>query len=213
VERRPLKTRSRGSARAAAAWLARSGIRPNHISVLGVLFAAAAGAAFVALRHVDEPLQAILLVAAAASIQLRLLCNMLDGLLAVEGGLASPVGDLYNDVPDRIADVVILAGAGYAIAWPWGEPLGWVAATAAVLTAYVRVLGGALGARQYFVGPMAKQHRMATLTGACILSLGEVAVGDVEGVILAAALAAVFAGSLFTAGRRLALVARELQPR
>jgi phosphatidylglycerophosphate synthase len=213
VERRPLKTRSRGSARAVAAWLARSGIRPNHISVLGVLFAAAAGAAFGALPHVDEPLQAVLLVAAAASIQLRLLCNMLDGLLAVEGGLASPLGDLYNDVPDRIADVVILAGAGYAIAWPWGEPLGWAAATAAVLTAYVRVLSGALGARQYFVGPMAKQHRMAVLTAACILSLGEVAVGDFESVVLAAALATILAGSLFTAGRRLSLVARELQPR
>jgi phosphatidylglycerophosphate synthase len=213
VERRPLKTRTRGSARALAARLARAGVRPNQISVLGVLFAAAAAAAFIALPHVDAPLQAVLLVAAAASIQLRLLCNMLDGLLAVEGGLASPVGDLFNDVPDRIADVVILAGAGYAIAWPWGEPLGWAAATAAVLTAYVRVLGGALGARQYFVGPMAKPHRMAALTAACILSLGELAVGDLEGVFIVVALVAILAGSLITAGRRLSLVARELQAR
>jgi phosphatidylglycerophosphate synthase len=196
-----------------AARLARSGVGPNQVSVLGVLFAAAAGAAFVALPHVDEPLQAVLLVAAAASIQLRLLCNMLDGLLAVEGGLASPVGDLYNDVPDRIADVLILAGAGYAIAWPWGEPLGWAAATTAVLTAYVRVLGGALGARQYFVGPMAKPQRMAALTAACILSLGELAVGDLQGIALAAALAAILAGSLVTAGRRLALIGRELETR
>ena len=213
MERRPLKTRTRGSARAAAARLARSGVRPNQVSVLGVLFAAAAGAAFVALRHVDEPLQAVLLVAAAASIQLRLLCNMLDGLLAVEGGLASRVGDLYNDVPDRIADVLILAGAGYAIAWTWGEPLGWAAATAAVLTAYVRVLGGALGARQYFVGPMAKPQRMAALTAASILSLGELAIGNLRGIVLAAALAAILAGSLVTAGRRLSLVARELETR
>lgn len=181
--------------------------------MLGVLFAAAGGAAFVALPHVDEPLQAVLLVAAAASIQLRLLCNMLDGLLAVEGGLASRVGDLYNDVPDRIADVLILAGAGYAIAWTWGEPLGWAAATAAVLTAYVRVLGGALGARQYFVGPMAKPQRMAALTAASILSLGELAIGNLRGIVLAAALAAILAGSLVTAGRRLSLVARELETR
>lgn len=196
-----------------AARLSRSGVRPNQVSVLGVLFAAAAGVAFVALPHVDEPLQAVLLVAAAASIQLRLLCNMLDGLLAVEGGLASPVGDLYNDVPDRIADILILAGAGYAIAWTWGEPLGWATATAAVLTAYVRVLGGALGARQYFVGPMAKPQRMAALTAASILSLGELAIGDLRGIVLAAALAAILAGSLVTAGRRLALIARELEAR
>jgi phosphatidylglycerophosphate synthase len=213
VERRPLKTRTRGSARALAARLARAGVRPNQISVLGVVFAVAAAAAFVSLRHVDAPLQAVLLLAAAALIQLRLLCNMLDGLLAVEGELASPVGDLYNDVPDRIADVVILVGAGYAIGWPWGEPLGWAAATAAVLTAYVRVLGGALGTHQYFVGPMAKPQRMAALTVACILSLGELVVGDFEGVLLAIALAAILAGSLVTAGRRLSLVARELQAR
>jgi phosphatidylglycerophosphate synthase len=213
VERRPLKTRTRGSARALAARLARAGVRPNQISVLGVVFAAAAAAAFVSLLHVDAPLQAVLLVAAAASIQLRLLCNMLDGLLAVEGELASPVGDLYNDVPDRIADVVILAGAGYAIAWPWGEALGWAAATAAVLTAYIRVLGGALGTRQHFVGPMAKPQRMAVLTVACILSLGELVVGDFDGDVLAVALVAILAGSLVTVGRRLSLVARELQAR
>ena len=213
MERRPLKTRTRGSARALAGRLARAGVRPNHISVLGVFFAIGAGGAFLALRHAGEPAQALLLVAAAAGIQLRLLCNMLDGLLAVEGGLASRVGDLYNDVPDRIADVVTLAAAGYAIAWSWGEPLGWAAATAAVSTAYVRVLGGALGTRQHFVGPMAKPHRMAVVTAACLLSLGELAVADFRGRILAAALAVVLVGSVVTAARRLSLVARELSAR
>lgn len=211
MERRPLKTRTRGSARAAARRLAHSGVRPNHVSVLGLVFAVVTGAAFVALPHAAAPLQAVLLVAAAAAIQLRLLCNMLDGLLAVEGGLASRLGDLWNDVPDRIADVLIIAGAGYAVAWSWGEPLGWAAATAAVLTAYVRVLGGALGTHQHFVGPMAKPHRMAVLTGACLLSLGELAACDFRGAVVAAALVVVLAGSLLTAGRRLRLVARELE--
>ena len=213
MERRPLKTRTRGSARAVAGWLSRSGVRPNHVSGLGVVFAVVAGAVFVALPHAGGPLQAVLLVAAAVSIQLRLLCNMLDGLLAVEGGLASPLGDLYNEVPDRVADVVIIACAGYAVAWSWGEPLGWAAATAAVLTAYVRVLGGALGTHQHFVGPMAKPHRMAVLTAACLLSLGGLAGGDFRGGFLAAALVLILAGSLFTAGRRLRLVARELATR
>lgn len=213
MERRPLKTRTRGFARAAARRLARSGVRPNHVSVLGLVFAVAAGAAFVALPHAAAPLQAVLLLAAAVTIQLRLLCNMLDGLLAVEGGLASQLGDLWNDVPDRLADVVIIAGAGYAVGWSWGEPLGWAAATAAVLTAYVRVLGGALGTHQHFVGPMAKPHRMAVLTAACLLSLGEVAVSDFHGAVVAAALSVILAGSLLTAGRRLRLVARELEAR
>jgi phosphatidylglycerophosphate synthase len=212
VERRPLKTRTRESARAAARRLAAAGVRPNHVSTLGLVFAAGAGAAFLALPHASAPVQAVLLVAAAASIQLRLLCNMLDGLLAVEGGLASKLGELWNDVPDRIADVAIIAGAGYAVASSWGEPLGWAAATAAVLTAYVRALGGALGAHQHFLGPMAKPHRMAVLTAACLLSLGELA-GDFRGRVIAAALVVILAGSLLTAGRRLRLVARELEAR
>ena len=213
MERRPLKTRSRRSARSLARRLARAGVQPNHVSVLGVVFALAAGGAFLALPNVGEAAQVVLLVAAAASIQLRLLCNMLDGLLAVEGGLASPVGDLWNDVPDRIADVVILASAGYAVAWSWGEPLGWAAATAAVLTAYVRLLGGALGARQHFLGPMAKPQRMAVLTAASLLSLGEVAFSHFRGAFLAGALVVVLAGSLVTAARRLSLVTRELAER
>lgn len=213
MERRPLKTRSRPTARALAGALRRRGVRPNHVSIAGVFFALLAALALVALPHVSRPLQASLLVAAAAGIQLRLLCNLLDGLLAVEGGLQSPTGELYNDVPDRFADLLIIVAAGYAIAWDWGGALGWAAAAAALLTAYVRVLGGALGARQYFLGPMAKPHRMAVLTAACLLSLVELAATDFAGRFLAAALAVVLAGSLATFARRLTLVARELNAR
>src|SRR5207237_6015904 len=46
----------------------------------------------------------------------------------------------------------------------WGLALGIAAAILAVLTAYIRLLGGSLGLPQDFRGPMAKQHRMFTLT-------------------------------------------------
>ena len=55
--------------------------------------------------------------------------------------------------------------------------LGWCAAVLAVLTAYVRVLGGSLGVTQHFIGPMAKQHRMFTLTIATLLSAVETLLG------------------------------------
>jgi phosphatidylglycerophosphate synthase len=196
-----------------AAWLARRGVRPNQVSYAGLVFALLAGAALVAVPHASSTLQAALLLGAALAIQLRLLCNLLDGLLAVEGGLQSPTGELYNDVPDRFADVIVIVAAGYAIAWDWGGPLGWAAAAAALLTAYVRVLGGALGARQHFLGPMAKPHRMAVLTAACLLSLVELGAAELEGRVLAAALLIVLAGSLATFARRLQLVARELNAR
>ena len=213
MDRRPLKTRSRPTASALAAALQRRGVRPNHVSLAGVAFALLAAGALVALPHASTSLQAALLVTAAAGIQLRLACNLLDGLLAVEGKLASPTGELYNDVPDRFADLLILVAAGYAIAWDWGGALGWAAAAAALLTAYVRVLGGALGARQHFLGPMAKPHRMAVLTAGCLLSLVELAATDFEGRLVAVALAVILAGSLATFARRLRLVARELSAR
>jgi phosphatidylglycerophosphate synthase len=170
--RRSLATRDAAWSIAIARWLARRGITPNAVSLLGVAFAVAAGTALaIGPALVLMPRAAMLLIAAGC-IQLRLLCNLLDGMLAVEMGLKTPTGDLFNDLPDRIADVVILVGAGYAVRdEPYGLVLGWSAAVVAMFTAYVRVLGGSLGLTQHFVGPMAKQHRMFTLALATILPL------------------------------------------
>src|SRR5687767_11971306 len=86
VDRRPLKSRSRSAPRALAAALERIGVRPNHVSLAGIGFALLAAAALSAVPGASATQQAVLLVAAAAAIQLRLLCNLLDGLIAVEGG-------------------------------------------------------------------------------------------------------------------------------
>jgi len=211
--RRPLKTRERVWARALAARLAAWGVRPNAVSIASVGFAVFAGACLWTSLGDDGRTSAILLLAAAAGIQIRLLCNLLDGLIAVEGGLGSPVGEIYNDLPDRFADVAILVGAGLALgALPYGVTLGWVAAIAALITAYVRVLGGAVGLPQDFSGPMAKQHRMALLTLGCLA-------GAVEAFLqrpprlLYAALALVLFGSAVTIVRRTWRIAAGLRGR
>src|SRR5688572_24777601 len=166
--RRVLATRNTSWARALARRLTASGVRPNTISVISVVFAAGAAAAFAMAPVRDD--RAAWLIVAAACIQLRLLCNMLDGMLAIEGGLKSRTGDIYNEFPDRIADIVILAGAGYSLRdVPYGPALGWLAAVLALLTAYIRVLSGSLGLPQRFLGPMAKQHRMFVLTLAALI--------------------------------------------
>lgn len=211
--RRPLKTRERRWAKALARWLAARGVRPNAVSLASVVFAGAAGLClFFSLEQSGDSCGP-LLVLAAAFIQLRLLCNMLDGLLAVEGGFRSPVGDLYNEMPDRIADTLILVGAGYSIRTsPWGTILGWTAALLAMFTAYVRVLGGSLGLAQSFMGPMAKQHRMFVTTLACLLAAAEVAVGWPPR-IMTLGLVVLVVGSCVTALRRTLRIARELKSR
>lgn len=235
TNRRQLATRARAWPASFARALARAGFSPNQVSVSSVLFAAAAGLAFwragAALGGTAWPWLAI----GAAGIQLRLLCNLLDGLMAIEGGLKTPTGELYNEIPDRIADVVILLGAGVVFAgaaeqrtlagmmsplsgarvpatYPFGVWLGVAAAILAVLTAYVRLLGGSLGQRQDFRGPMAKQHRMFALT---VGALGGAIEHALRGTawVLYAALALIVVGSVATFWRRTVGIARGLRAR
>jgi phosphatidylglycerophosphate synthase len=211
--RRPLRTRGRPGASALAGWLARRGVRPNSISFAGLAFAAMGGACLATVPHVGDAARIALLVTAALLIQLRLLSNLMDGMVAIEGGRQTRTGELFNEIPDRFADLFLLVGAGYAVTWiSWGGALGWAAGAAALLTAYARLLGGALGGTQHFVGPFAKPHRMALLTAACLASTIEVAFGY-EGRVLAVALGAIVAGSLVTFARRVRLIARELATR
>ncbi len=184
-------------------------MRPNAISLLSVVFAAAASGALTFAAFVPGRLHLVLLLAlAAACVQLRLLCNLLDGMVAVEGGFRTKVGELYNEFPDRVADVLILTGAG-AFAGPVGLWLGALAALLAVLTAYVRALGVAAGASQAFGGPMAKPHRMAVVTAACLASMPEPWLMPDRRVMLAA-LAVIVLGGIVTIVRRLRVIASEL---
>jgi len=209
AERRPLKSRQTKWANALASLLVRWRVRPNAISLFSIVFAALACAGFLLSRDALGAQRLVWLIVAAAGIQLRLLCNLLDGMVAVEGKMGSKVGEIYNDFPDRIADPLIIVPAGYAIALP---ELGWLAGLLAVMTAYVRVLGGSMGVPQDFSGPMAKPQRMATLTIAAIAD-GVAGLYHWQGRLLAIALALIVLGTIVTMARRTARTARELRAR
>lgn len=203
--RRPLKTRSRAWAGALAAWLGKARISPDIISLFSVVFALLGGALLM-VSGVEENtvLRGALLVVVALCIQLRLLANMLDGMVAVEHGLGSTAGPIWNELPDRIADALFLVGAGYA-AWALGMTagswLGWVCALLAVTTAYVRELGRGLGFPADFSGPMAKPHRMFALTVTCLVAAIE-PLWNGDGHALMIGLAVIAAGTVWTLIRR-----------
>ena len=206
-DRRPLASRDTRWAKRIAQWLASRSITPNQISQASMIAAALAGGSFCLAGFEIGWIRIVLLVFAAAFCQLRLLCNLFDGMVAVEGGKGAADGPFWNEFPDRIADIMILVGAGYGVGSPG---LGWATASFAVLTAYVRELGRATGTPSDFSGPMAKQHRMATITTAAILSILE-PLWNGHNQVLQAALWLIAIGAAFTAFRRGRNVVRSLK--
>ena len=211
--RRPISSRNSRWAVAGASALARRGIRPNTISVASALFAALGGAGLWWAGRADQAVIPWLLIGAALLMQLRLLCNLFDGMVAIEGGVKTKSGEIFNELPDRFSDAFILIGAGYSTApsdWmPW---LGWLGAVLALLTAYVRALGASAGAAQQFCGPMAKQNRMAVLTLGCLLS-AVFAWLDIEFALMPWALGLVVIGCVVTVWRRVHQIVDDLEMR
>ena len=196
--RRPLASRQSGWAARVTRWLAGTSVTPNQISIAGMVAALGAGAAFWAAGGGTGWGRALLLVLAACLCQLRLLCNLFDGMIAVEAGRGGPDGGFWNEFPDRVSDLLILLGMGLSV----GEPaLGWAGVAMAFLTAYLRELGVNCGQPADFSGPMAKQHRMALITAAALLSLAE-PLWQGHGGVLHTALWILVLGTALTALRR-----------
>ncbi|MBS0643623.1 MAG: CDP-alcohol phosphatidyltransferase family protein [Proteobacteria bacterium] len=204
-DRRPIAARNLQPVQKAADWLVRRQASPNGISVAGMVAAGLGGLCFAATAWPDAPTRLLWLLGAFL-VQARLMANLLDGMVAIGRGVASPVGELYNEIPDRVSDTAVLVGVGIAA----GQPtLGMAAALAAMATAYIRAVGRSLGLKSDFSGPMAKQQRMAVVTAlgvACFL-LPAAWIGWGPGV----ALWVITIGAAATAVRRLLHIAQGLR--
>ncbi len=198
MERREVRSRSNALIRHCANLLAQAGVTPNQISIFSIAAAALVPAGLLLVGGFAG------VVLAFAGVQLRLLANVLDGLVAIEGGKSTAVGALYNEFPDRISDTAILVSLGYCSHQP---DLGWGCALFAALTAYVRVFGGALGLVQAFTGPMAKQHRMAVCSVALLAVARPTAVTPW---VIPSALSVIAIGSAWTCVRRTRAIASQL---
>ena len=165
VSRRPIADILRRSAHLAVQVCVRWGFHPDAISYSSMIAAAAAAACFWQAGRWP-----ILLIPAAMFMYLRLWLNMLDGMVALASHQASPRGELLNDLPDRVSDVIIFAGIGHS---GYCHPLGaYWAAIFALLTAYVGTFGQALGVGRQFSGIMSKPWRMVALHIGSWLTLG-----------------------------------------
>lgn len=164
--RRPLKVRETTWSKNIAIYLSKKDITPNQISLASIFFSLMAALCIIVPDKTSVEIW-FYSILAALFIQMRLLCNLFDGMVAMEGGKSTKSGELYNDIPDRVSDSILFIALGYSIS---SIELGYLAALFAMMTAYVRVLGASMNAGSIFKGPMAKQHRMAILTMGLVLT-------------------------------------------
>jgi phosphatidylglycerophosphate synthase len=206
-DRRPLASRSWKISEKIARWLARHGATPNAISVVGMICGILAGIMFALTAGAAYPW--FFWIFGALFVQVRLLANLYDGMVAVLRQVASPVGELFNEVPDRVSDAATLIGFGYAAG---SNPLlGFVATIFAIFLAYLRAQGKVAGAHQEFCGPMAKQQRMATVTFAALVCA--IVPSAIDWQIPMLALWLIIAGCIITIVRRLQRIAATLHRR
>lgn len=163
TSRRPIANLFRATAQTAARLCVRLGISPDAISYLSIFAAFAASICF--WKSHARP---SLLLVAPLLCGVRLWFNMLDGMVAIAANKASARGEIVNDLPDRISDVVIFVGAAHS---GWMNPfLGYWSAIFALLTAYVGLFGQALGVQREFGGVMSKPWRMVLLSLGALLT-------------------------------------------
>jgi phosphatidylglycerophosphate synthase len=156
TSRRPIADVFRVTAQSLTRFCVRHRIHPDAISYLSIVAAALAALCFWKSSRHDW-----LLLIAPGFCYLRLWFNMLDGMVALASGKASWRGEILNDLPDRVSDVLIFAGAAHS---GWMNPLfGYWAAIFALLTAYVGMFGQAVGVQREFSGLMSKPWRMVVL--------------------------------------------------
>jgi phosphatidylglycerophosphate synthase len=154
---RPIAEIFRRTGKGAANLCVRLGIPPDAISYMSIVAALAA-----ALCFWKSGRNLWLLVIAPLFCYLRLWFNMLDGMVAVAAGKASARGEIVNDLPDRVSDVIIFVGVAHSdLMIPL---IGYWTAIVSVLTAYVGLFGQAIGGRREFGGIMSKPWRMVALS-------------------------------------------------
>src|SRR5579884_4031102 len=163
--RRPIADGFRRTAQAAVRWCVRRDIHPNWVSYSSIVASAGAALCFWQSGHLPA-----LLIPAVGLCYVRLWFNMLDGMVALASGKASRIGEIVNELPDRISDVLIFVGVAHSALC---HPItGYWAALFALLVAYVGILGQAVGGPRQFGGLMTKPWRMVTLHVGAWLTLG-----------------------------------------
>lgn len=142
------------------AFLVRTGIPPDAITVASAVFATGAAVA-VALGH---------MALGGGLFALSALCDFLDGRVARATQRSSARGALLDSVLDRYVEAVLLIGLAWFYRGSWLLLCVLAALTGSLLVSYVRARGEGLGVRFPNVGIVQRPERVVLLTLALVLS-------------------------------------------
>jgi CDP-diacylglycerol--glycerol-3-phosphate 3-phosphatidyltransferase len=136
------------------------------------------------------------------AVVLRLILNLLDGALARRTGMIHARGELFNEVGDRLADVLMLAPVAFVPGAHQATVL--LGVTTAILASFTSVATKAAGGTRSYRGILSKPGRMALLsvTAIAVILVGPAAWGPFGPLLLI--------GTSLTLLERLALGIREL---
>lgn len=135
-------------------------VHPNTITWMSLPFAIAAG---LCLYRADLGWTLLL---TPVFITLRSVCNLLDGMVAIERNMTSPQGEALQDTIDRMADSCTVLGAAFS---PIGDMrLGIVAITLMLISSYVGIQKKAVGGTREFGGILGKVDRFFLVSVASV---------------------------------------------
>ena len=138
--------------RPAANFMARAGVTANQVTASTILLSLAAGTAVCSWPEQRWPLIMILSV-----MFVRLAFNHIDGMLAREHGMVTPLGGILNELSDVISDISLflpLATISGIAPWPV-----FLAVLFGVITEMAGVVGLTIGASRREDGPLSKKPR------------------------------------------------------
>ncbi len=141
--------------------IAATGVSPDLLSILSLLFAALAGLIFA----IADP---ELLLLAGFLVAINAILDTVDGILARVIGTASRRGDFLDHVIDRYADMFIICGIifGRYVRWE----IGLLAIIGILLTSYMGTQAQAVGLGRIYGGIAGRADRLLLVIAAAVLT-------------------------------------------
>jgi archaetidylinositol phosphate synthase len=139
------------------------GLTPNHVSLLGIIFAVLS-----AITYWQWKLNSLLIILAPLLMLASGLLDALDGALARLYGEATNFGGFFDSLLDRYADAIIICGI--ILGGLTDITCGLAALMGSLLVSYARARAEAAGVKMESVGLAERAERLVLLALASFLS-------------------------------------------